>query len=71
MVWAAFAHGYCSPLDVIDGNLNAQRYHNDILDHHVNSLISLFHNLANISIFQHDNAISHTVRDTCQFSYDK
>ena len=25
MVWAAIAHGYCSPL-VIDGNLNGQRY---------------------------------------------
>ena len=63
MVWAAIAHGYCSPL-VSDGNLNAQRYHDDILAHHV---IPLFLNNANISIFQHDNATSHTARDTVDF----
>ena len=43
----------------IDGNLNAQRYCDDILAHHT---IPLFHNNANISIFQHDNATSHTAR---------
>ena len=61
MVWAAIAHGYRSPLVVIDGNLNAQRH---ILAHHV---IPLFHNNANISIFQHDNATSHTARDNVHF----
>ena len=35
IVWAAIAHGYRSPLVVIDGNLNAQRYRGDILAHHV------------------------------------
>ena len=60
MVWAAIAHGYCSPLVVIDGNLNTQRYRDDILAHHV---IPLFHTNANISVFQHDNASSHTARD--------
>ena len=35
MVWAAIAHGYHSPLVVIDGNLNAQWYCDDILTHHV------------------------------------
>ena len=64
MVWAAIAHGYHSPLVVTDGNLNAQRYRDDILAHHV---ISLFHNNANISIFQHDNATSHTARDNVHF----
>ena len=48
MVWAAIAHGYRSPLVVTDGNLNAQRYRDDILAQHV---IPLFHNNANISIF--------------------
>ena len=57
MVWAAIDQGYRSPIV----NLNAQRYHNDILAHRV---IPLFHNNANISIFQHDNATSHTARDT-------
>ena len=35
IVWAVIAHGYCSSLVVIDGNLNAQRYRGDILAHHV------------------------------------
>ena len=47
IVGAAIAHGYHSPLIVIDGNLNAQRYRDDILAYHV---IPLFHNNANISI---------------------
>ena len=51
--------GSCSPLVVIDGNLNAQRHRYVILAHHV---IPLFHNNANISIFQHDNATSHIAR---------
>ena len=64
MVWAAIIHGYRSPLVVIDGNLNVQRYRDDILAHHV---IPLFHNNSNISIFQHDNATCHTARDTVHF----
>ena len=64
MVRLAIAHGYRSPLVVIDGNLNAQRYRNDILAHHG---IPLFHNNANISIFKHDDATSHTARDTVIF----
>ena len=64
MGWAAIAHGNCSPLVVTDGNLNAQRYHDDILAHQV---IPLFHNNANISIFQPNNATSHTARDTVNF----
>ena len=46
MVWAAIDLGYRSPLVVIDGNLNVQRYRDDILAHHV---IFLFHDNANIS----------------------
>ena len=64
MVWAAIVNGFGSPLVVIDGNLNAQRYRGDILAHHV---IPLLHNNANISMFQHDNATSHTARDTVTF----
>ena len=64
MVWPAIAHVYRSPLIVIDGNLNVQRYRDDILAHHV---IPLFHNNANISIVQYDNVISHTARDTVHF----
>ena len=61
MVWAAIAHGYRSSLD---GNLNAQRYRDVILAHHV---ILLIHNNANVSIFHHDNAASHTARNTVNF----
>ena len=64
MVSAAIADGYHSPLVVIDSNLNVQRYRYDILAHRV---ITLFHNNANILIFQYDNATSHTARDTVHF----
>ena len=63
-VWTAIAHGFRSPLVNIDGNLNAERYRDDVLTQHV---IPLFHFNANISIFQHDNATSHTARDTVNF----
>ena len=56
--------GYRLPLVVINGNSNAQRYRDDILAHHV---ISLFHNNANISIFQDDNVTSYTASDTVHF----
>ena len=62
-----FCHGLGSHcpllLFTIDGSLNAQWYHN-ILAHHV---IPLFHNNVNIAMFQHDNATSHTARDTVHF----
>ena len=64
MVWPAIAHGYRSSLVVTDGNLNAQRYGDGILAHHV---IPLFHINANILIFQYDNVNSHTARDTVHF----
>ena len=64
MVWAGHCHGYHSPLVVICGNLNAQRYRDDILAHRV---ILLFHDNANISIFQHGNTTSLTARDTVNF----
>ena len=47
MVCVAIARGYRSRLVVIYGNLNVQRYRDDILAHHV---IPLFHNDTNISI---------------------
>ena len=47
MGWVAIAHGYRSPLIVIDGNLNAEQFRDYNLAHHV---IPLFHN-ANISIY--------------------
>ena len=60
LVWAVITHGF----RVIEGNLNAQCYRDEILAMHV---ISLFQNNANILLFQHDNATSHTARDTVNF----
>ena len=45
-------------------NLNAKRYRDEILVRHV---IPLFQNNANITLFQHDNATSHTARDKVNF----
>ena len=61
LVWVGIAHGFHTNLMVIEGNLNSQRYRDEILVSHV---IPLFQNNANITIFQHDNATSHTFRDT-------
>lgn len=44
-------------------NLNAQRYHDDILTSRV---IPLLHNNTNIQIFERDNTTSHTDKDTVQ-----
>ena len=62
--WSGIAHGFCTNLIVIKGNLNVLRCRDEILARHV---ISLFHNNANITLFQHDNATSHTARDTVNF----
>ena len=58
------AHSFRNNLVVIEGSLNAQRYRDEILARHV---IPLFQNNANITLFQHDNATSHTARDTVNF----
>ena len=64
LVWAGIEHDFRTNLVVIEGNLNAQRYRDEILARHV---ITLFHNNDNISLFQHVNATSHTARDTMNF----
>ena len=60
-VRAGIAHGFRTNLVVIEGNLNAPRHRDEILARQV---IPLFPNNANITLFQHDNATSHTARDT-------
>ena len=65
LVWAGIAHGFCTNLVVIEGNLNAQRSQNEILARQV---IPLFQINANLTLFQHDNyASSHTARETVNF----
>ena len=48
---------FCTNLVVIEGNSNAQR----------KTRYPLFQTNANITLFQHDNATSHTARDTVSF----
>ena len=59
LVWAGMAHGFRTNLVVIEGNLNAQRYQDEIPARHV---IPLFQNNASITLFEHGNATSHTAR---------
>ena len=64
LVLAGIAHGFLTNLVVLEGNLYAQRYLNGILTRHV---ITPFQNKANITLFQHGNAIRHTATDTVNF----
>ena len=58
------ARGFRANLVIIKGNLNAQHYRDEIL---ARLAILLFQNNTNITLFQHDNATSHTARDTMNF----
>lgn len=62
MFWASIANGYRSPLVVVEGSFNAQRYR-DIVAMHVVPLLRSKTSL----IFQHDNATSHTAKNSAFF----
>ena len=62
MVWAGISFGQRTQLDFIDGNLNAQRYHDGILRPIVMTIIHRYH-----FMFQHDNAWPHIARICTQF----
>ena len=57
MVWGGISHGVKTPLVVIQGNLTAVRYRDQVFMPHVPPLVSA-HNLT----FQHDNARPHVAR---------
>ena len=57
MVWGGISHGVKMPLVVIQGNLTAVRYRDQVLMPHVLPLVNA-HNLS----FQHDNARPHVAR---------
>ena len=57
MVWGGISHGVKTPLVVIQGNLTAIRYRDQVLMPRVLPLVNA-HNL----MFQHDNARPHVVR---------
>jgi len=58
MVWGDIAYGYRTPLVVIDGNLNAQKYREDILGSYC---VPLLHTHNVITTLQQDKATSHLV----------
>jgi hypothetical protein len=62
MVWAGISYGQQTQLRFIDGNLNAQRYRDEILRHIVVPFICLHHHM-----FQHDNAQPHVTRICTEF----
>lgn len=62
MVWGAVSWNRKSDLVVIDGNLNAQRYVNEILRPNVLPLVRRYN-----MIFQQDNARPHTARVSRDF----
>lgn len=64
MVWAAISADYRSQLVVINGNLTAARYINEILTPH---LIPFMEQHPELSIFQQDNARPHAARLTRAF----
>jgi len=64
MVWAGITSQYRTPLVVIEGNLNAQRYVNEVLEPH---LVPFMGAHPEIGIFQQDNARPHAARLTANF----
>ena len=62
MVWAGISYGQRTQLHFINGNLNAQRYRDEILRPIVVSFISRHH-----LMFQHDNARPHVARICTQW----
>lgn len=63
MVWAGICHGHRTRLHFIDGNLNGQRYRDEIL----RPIVVPFMELHNVGTFQHDNARPHTARISRDF----
>ena len=66
MVWGAITSDFRSQLVVINGNLTAQRYVNDVLQPILLPFLAQ-HGGPNRLVFQHDNATPHSARVTRQF----
>lgn len=64
MVWTGITAHHRTPLVVIDGNLTAQRYVNNILQPH---LVPFMQAHPELNIFQQDNARPHAARLTKNF----
>ena len=64
MVWGGISGDGRTELVVINGNLNADRYINEVLTPHV---IPYMNDHPHISFFQQDNARPHAARRTVEF----
>lgn len=62
MVWGSIAHGYKSPLVVVDGTMTAVKYRDEILAPHVVPITQ-----QRALTFQHDNARPHVARICTEF----
>ncbi len=68
MMWAGISFRHRTPLVVIDGNLNAERYVDEILEAHV---VPFFENNADLRFFQQDNARPHSARVSCEYLHSE
>lgn len=64
MIWGGISWRHKTPLTVVDGNLSARRYIDEILEPEV---IPFLRNNADIRLFQQDNARAHSARLTMDF----
>ena len=64
MVWAGISFNHKSPLVVINGNITARRYIDDVLDP---VMVPFLNTNPDITVFQQDNARPHTARITREY----
>ena len=64
MVWGGISFAYRTPLVIIDGNLTAQRYINEVL---TPAVVPFFAGHPNVALLQQDNARPHTARITTDY----
>ena len=67
MVWDGITCWYSTDIVVVQGNLTAVHYRDEILRPHV---VPLMRNHADIELFQHDNATPHKACLTTQLLAD-
>jgi len=67
MVWAAISWRYRTPLTVVDGNLTARRYVDEVLEPCVLPFLQAH---PDVNTFQQDNARPHSANVTQMFLRD-
>ena len=64
MVWGGISWRHKTPVVVVDGNLTAQRYIDDVL---TPTLVPFMRINPDVTLFQQDNARPHSARLTSEF----